>query len=499
MFLEAFLFILMGGLLYFLAVHRRKRSRNFPPGPRGLPLIGNLLDMKKFNHMTMRALAKQYGNIYMLTVLGKKIFVVTDIDLAWDALVRKGNTFAGRSCSYVTSSLNQGQESLIYGDFGARWKLLRKVAHSALRMFGSGIEILEKKVYREVDELCFQLSQDQGVPLDPSSLIRISILNVISSCLFSSRYAKGDKLAEEFIEMVEGTLHLVGSADLIETFPFIKFLPGEIHTRIRQNVFLREKLFSSTFQERKQTYQDGIIRDITDAHIKALHDVNKEDSNTKGMLSDQCLKNSVIDLLGAGMDTTATFLTWSFLYLAAFPEVQAKLHQELDDVIGRDCQIQYQDRSSLPYLEAFTAEILRHVSFPYAGIPHRVRSDTTLGSFEIPENSQVIFDFRAIHHDPKHWKDPDTFDPTRFLDPEDGSFICPATLSFLPFGAGPRGCVGQILAKIEMFLFLGNVLQQFSLKFPPGSSSPDLEATVEDVVRGILEPKPFKVYVSKRD
>lgn len=497
MLLEAFLFILMGGLLYFLAVHRRKRSKNFPPGPRPLPLIGNVFDMTNFNHMTMRALAKQYGGIYMLTVMSKKIFVVADIDLAWDALVRQGNIFAGRTVSSVVFSLNQGLEGFVMGDFGSRWKLLRKVTHSALRIFGSGIRNLESKIYREVDELCFQLSQAQGVPMDPRRLLRLGAINVISSCLFSSRYAKGDKRLDELIEMVDGTMYVVGSSRMLETFPFMRFFPGETRTRLQRTISLREKLLSSTFHERKRTYEEGIIRDITDALIKALHDVNNEDSNTKGMLSDQYLKLAICELFTAGMDTTSSFLIWSFLYLAAFPDVQAEIHQQLDDVIGHDRRIRFEDRSSLPYLEATLSEIMRHSSFAFFTVPHRVRSDTTLGSYEIPENSQVIFDLRAIHHDPKHWKDPDLFDPKRFLDPKDGSFICPATFSFLPFGAGPRGCIGQMLARIEVFLFVGHVLQQFSLNWPPDFPNPDLEPPVK-TMRGVLEPKFFKLYVAKR-
>lgn len=143
-------------------------------------------------------------------------------------------------------------------------------------------------------------------------------------------------------------------------------------------------------------------------------------------------------------------------------------------------------------------EIMRHSSFVYETIPHQVRSDTTLGGYEIPENSEVLFDLRAIHHDPSHWRDPDSFDPTRFLD-EEGSFICPATLSFLPFGGGPRGCLGQTLAKIEMFLSLTRVLQQFRLELPPGSSQPDLEAPVEAMPRGTLLPSPYKLCVAERD
>ena len=498
MFWEAVVVLSISSLLFFFAVKRRSRARNFPPGPPQLPFIGNLLDMRTFNHVTMRALAKRYGDIYAMKIMGNNVFVVTNIDLAWEALVRKGNIFAGRSDSYVSHALFQGKQAIIFADFGARWKLLRKVAHSALRMFGSGIENLEQKVQREVDELCDRLSESRGVPIDPKNLISVRIMNFICSCLFEDRLVEGDEYVEEMFELVDEAIYLAGSAVLLEIFPFMKFLPLSIHKRIKRNLDLREKLISSKFQERKETYQEGTIRDITDALIKAHHDAEIEDSKVKGILDDAYLKNTLIDLLTAGSDTTASYLTWSFLYLALFPDVQAKIHQELDDVIGRDHRPRFKDRSSLPYLEATITEIMRHSSFVYETIPHRVRSDTTLGKYEIPENSEVIFDLRAIHHDPKHWQDPDSFDPTRFLD-ENRSFICPATFSFLPFGAGPRGCLGQTLAKIEIFLFLSCILQQFRLELPPGSSQPDLEAPVEPTPRGLLLPSPYKVCVTKRD
>ena len=498
MFLEAVVFIFITSLLYYLVVCCWSQVRNFPPGPRQLPLIGNLLDMQKFNHQTMRSLAKQFGGIYMITIMGKNVFVVANIDLAWEALVRKGNIFAGRPISYVMRSLYQGEQGLILGDFGPQWKLLRKVSHSALRMFGSGIESLEEKVQREADELCFQFSESRGVPFDPKHLVHVSTMNVICSCLFGDRYPQGDTYLEELMEMVEGTVYLLSSASLLEIFPFMKFLPLDIHKHIKRNAHLRDTLISSKFQERKDTYKEGTIRDLTDALIKSLNDAEMEDTKAKGLLNEQCLKNTLADVVIAGSETSASFLMWSLLYLAAFPEVQSKIHQQLDDVIGNDQPIRFKDRDSLPYLEATIAEVFRHSSYVYVTAPHLVRSNTTLGNYDIPENSQVLIDLRAIHHDPNYWRDPESFDPTRFLD-EDGKFVCPATFSFLPFGAGPRGCLGQMLAKIEIFVFLAQLLRQFSLELPPGSSQPDLEAPVEDIVRGDLVPNPYKLCVTKRD
>lgn len=498
MFWEALILVAISALLYFLAVHRWSQVRHrFPPGPRQLPLIGNLLDMRTFNHMTMRELARQYGDIYMMSVVGQKVFVITDIDLAWDALIRRGNIFAGRTKMYVSSALQPEGEAIIYGDFGARWKLLRKVAHSALRMFGSGIQNLEEKVQREVDEMCLYLRDSQGVLLDPKKRLSLGIMNVIFSCTFDTRFAEEDEYFQEFRELDEETMRLVGSGSLLEIFPFMKLLPLSVHKRIKYCYDLKIKLLLPMVQEHKQTYREGTIRDITDALIKAVNDAEMEDSKVKGILDEMYVLNTLSDLTVAGADTTTEFLTWSLLYLAFFPEVQAKIHRHLDDVIGLDRRPRLKDKNSLPYLEATITEIMRHSSFVYTTIPHRVRSDTTLGKYDIPENSQVIFDLRAIHHDPKHWKDPDTFDPTRFLD-EEGNFICPATFSYIPFGAGPRGCLGQSLARIEIFLFLTGLLQQFRFELPPGLAQPDLEAPVEPIVRGILTPSPYKLRVTKR-
>lgn len=127
-----------------------------------------------------------------------------------------------------------------------------------------------------------------------------------------------------------------------------------------------------------------------------------EDSSVRGMLDGKLIMETLADLTVAGTDTATKFLTWSLLYLASFPDVQVKIHQQLDNVIGFDRLLRLQDKSSLPYLEATTMEIMRHSSFVYFIIPHRVRSDTTPGKYDIPENSQVIVDLRAIHHDPKH-------------------------------------------------------------------------------------------------
>ena len=498
MYWEALILVAISSVVYLFAVSRwSKRKYCFPPGPRRLPLIGNLLDMAKFNHVTMQKFARQYGKIYVMTVMRQKMFFVTDIELAWDALIRRGNIFAGRAKFFINEGLQPEGASIIFGDYGPRWKLLRKVTHSALRMFGSGVQNLEEKVQREVADICFHLRESQGVPFNPKKRLALGVTNVLFSCLFDTRFTAEDEHLEEFQKLNEDCMRLHGVGTLLDMFPFMKYLPLSIHKHIQSVYSLKKKLLWPFVQKHKQTYEEGVIRDITDALFKAKYQAEREDSKVRGMLNETLIMETLSDLAIAGSDTTTEFLTWSLLYLASFPDVQAKIHQQLDDVIGRDRLPRMQDRGSLPYLEATISEIIRHSSFAHVSIPHRVRSDTTLGNHDIPENSQVIFDLRAIHHDPKHWKEPDAFDPTRFLD-EEGNFICPATLSFIPFGGGPRGCVGQSLARIESFLFLAGLLQRFKFEFPPDSSQPDLEPPVDPIPRGILTPSPYKLSVTER-
>lgn len=120
MFWEAVLFLVpLSFILYFFLARRWSRtSKLVPPGPRQLPLLGNLLDILTFNHMTMRDLAKKYGDIYLMNIMGHKVFVVTNIDLAREALVRKGYIFAGRSFSYVIHALFKEKEAILFGDYG---------------------------------------------------------------------------------------------------------------------------------------------------------------------------------------------------------------------------------------------------------------------------------------------------------------------------------------------------------------------------------------------
>ncbi|MED6251351.1 hypothetical protein ATANTOWER_029108 [Ataeniobius toweri] len=173
--------------------------------------------------------------------------------------------------------------------------------------------------------------------------------------------------------------------------------------------------------------------------------------------------------------------------------VQRRIQHELDTKIGADRSPRLSDRGSLPYLEATIREVLRIRPVAPLLIPHVALSDTSIGHFRVKKGTRVIINLWSLHHDEKEWNSPELFDPDRFLDSEGTGLTIPSS-SYLPFGTGIRVCLGEALAKMELFLFLSWILQHFTLSVPPDHSLPSLEGKFGVV----LQPTKYKVKATPR-
>ena len=202
---------------------------------------------------------------------------------------------------------------------------------------------------------------------------------------------------------------------------------------------------------------------------------------------------TMAEIFMTGLETTASTLCWALLYLIHNPKVQQMLQQELDQVVGPDRLPELEDKKNLPYLEATITETLRLSSLVPLSVPHKTTADTTLQGYSIPKDTTVLMNLWSLHHDPEIWDDPEALKPERFLD-EEGSFVPPKADRFLPFSAGRRVCLGEFLARIELFLVLARLLHSFKFENPPGCDLPTLEA-----ITGIVSmPRPFSVCALKR-
>ncbi|XP_026527870.1 vitamin D 25-hydroxylase-like [Notechis scutatus] len=195
-----------------------------------------------------------------------------------------------------------------------------------------------------------------------------------------------------------------------------------------------------------------------------------------------------MDLLTAGSETTAGTIQWALLYLVAFPEIQEKCQKEIDFFLGSNSNLQYEDREKLSYTNAVIHEIQRRTTVAPLGVAHTPIQNAQLCGYQIPKGATIFINLHSVHHDESQWKFPHEFNPSNFLNAK-GEFVKPE--AFLTFSAGPRVCLGENLARMELFLFLTSILRNFQLSWPDKSRAPDLTPNLGPT----LFPSSFKISV----
>ena len=172
-------------------------------------------------------------------------------------------------------------------------------------------------------------------------------------------------------------------------------------------------------------------------------------------------------LFAAGTETTLTTIRWFFLYLLHYPHYQTKLYEEIKSKIGLKRPASYKDADALPLVQAAILETLRVATVAPLIIPHKAICDTFLGGESIPKDTTVFFNLHQMHHNEKDWENPDEFKPERWLK-ADGTLKSEKEFSFAPFSTGTRSCIGEKMARIELFLMVTRIIAKFEVM-------PDLE------------------------
>ena len=492
--------LLLLGWRVFLA----PSPRNLPPGPRPYPVIGNLTRLVgKPIHLAVTDLAKEYGKIYTLYLPGgQRCILINSIDLLREALLTKKDDFAGRPRTFIGDYLTREAKDIFFADFSQTMILQRKLAHSALRMYGSGLKHLEEKICAEVDQLLERFSAHKGKAIDPGDDIDLMVLNVICAVVYGESYQLED---EEFRRIMKYNNHFVRlfkGFNILEMMPWLRYLPLEEAKVLREARELRDAVLDGKYREHKRKFDDNKgqkdikINDLTDALLKAFYEAQEEDGKVSQLLSEDHLVMIMNDVFNAGIQSTTATLLWLLAYMVHYPHIQARVHAEMDEVIGRDRKPRLEDRGHLPYLESTVAEILRIATTTPLSIPHKSIRASTLGDFDIPKDTMMMTNLWAIHHDPEEWESPDVFNPERFLDAE-GKFSASGPTgfrSYLPFSAGRRVCLGESLAKTELFLASSRLLHQFTFECAPGQPMPDLSGHVGVV----FAPGSYKISIKNR-
>ncbi|KAE8605377.1 hypothetical protein XENTR_v10015090 [Xenopus tropicalis] len=439
-----------------------KESQNFPPGPKPLPLIGNLhiINMEK-PYLTFMELAEKYGSVFSFHLGTEKVVVLCGTDAVRDALINHAEEFSGRPKVAIFDQIFKGH-GIIFAD-GENWKVMRRFSLSTLRDFGMGKKTIEEKISEESDCLVETFKSHGGKPFDNTMIMNAAVANIIVALLLSQRFDYQDPTLLKLVKSINKIVRITGSSMvmLYNTFPSImQWIPGS-HQNVVKNA---EKIYTfliETFTKHRHQLDVNDQRDLIDTFL--IKQQEEKSSSTK-FFHDENLKVLLLNLFGAGMETTSTTLRWGILLMMKYPEVQKKVQDEIDRVIG-SAEPRLEHQKQMPYTDAVIHEIQRFADLVPNNVPHATTKDVTFRGYFIPKGTHVIPLLTSVLKDKDYFKKPNEFYPEHFLDSE-GHFV--KNEAFLPFSAGRRICAGETLAKMELFLFFTNLLQNFTFQPPPG-------------------------------
>ncbi|XP_041863324.1 cytochrome P450 2J4-like [Melanotaenia boesemani] len=482
--------LLLFAAVFFLTADyiKNRRPAGFPPGPRALPVVGNIFTLDRNRlHESLIELGKTYGDVFSLRLGPQWAVALNRFEAVKEALVTKGDSVVDRPDFPIQDDITGGL-GVIFSN-GTIWKEQRRFALSALKYFGFGKKSLEPVILDEFACCAEEFRSYKGKSFSPHLIVNNTISNIICHLVFGHRFEYTDEKFKRLMLLFGKALQIEASIwpQFYNSFPWLmRWLPGP-HQTVKQiwndvKDFIRVEL-----NEHKKNWDSSEPRDYIDFYLREIQMNKGQDGNT---FDDENLIMCVLDLFVAGSETTSTTLRWAFLYMAKYPEIQEKVQAEIDQVIGQSRQPSMEDRTKLPYTDAVIHEIQRMGNIVPLSLPHATNKEVQLGGYTIPKGVMIIPNLASALFDENEWETPFTFNPGHFLS-EEGKFVKRA--AFIPFSAGKRLCLGENLARMELFLFFTSFMQHFTFSMPDGVDP------VFDYCHGLtLAPKEYKICANSR-
>ena len=462
-------------LLIYLATWK---PPGIPPGSSfTLPWLGDLPLLFSGDLVeTFKKLRMKHGDVFSFYMGKNLVIIINGYQAIYDSAVKKGELFSGRPPSFIN---DMGVNLGLVMSTGSYWKQWRKFTHTSLQEFGFGKHIFEEKIMQEVNCFVEVLKSKAGSPYDMRQSIHASVSNVLFSLLCSKRYSYTDEFYKDMLTRSERNTEVIRQVmAAMSCFPFLQYIPGDPLriNEVRSNVSFFKNFFLEEYKEHRRTYDPANCRDLIDCFINEMERQDEANLDKSNFTPTQ-LAFINIDLFTAGAETTSTALRWAIVYLLNFPEVQNRLQNDIDKVIAPGSAPGLDDKDKLPFVEAFILEVMRFSSIVPLAVPHAVteEKDVLFKGYRIPKNTSVMFNLDSVLSDPGLFEKPVDFNPNRFLD-ADNNVKRPK--QWIPFGIGRRICLGEVVAKMELFLYLTTLIKTFEFQPPVGQTPPTLKGVL---------------------
>ncbi|KIJ60731.1 hypothetical protein HYDPIDRAFT_98167 [Hydnomerulius pinastri MD-312] len=490
--------VALWGVLTLYVVRRRKQRARypFPPGPKPLPLIGNLRDLPlKDEAVTYNQWAKKYGDLVYANVIGRHLLFVNSPQIAIDLFEKRSVNYSDRNELPMINDLMGWDWSFGHMPYGDRWKKHRKMFE---RQFRPAVAPTYWPLQRK--EVHTLLRNILDSPDELIEHLRHNAASVIMNVIYGIEIApKSDRYIDIAEQALDGMARAAApGAFLVDIFPWLKYVPAWVP--------------GAGFQKKAAAWKKSVL-EMRDAPFEAVqsalaagtaspcfvsHLIN--DLNSKENLEDQVeiIKGCAGLAYAAGAESTVSSLSSFFLSMVLHPDVQAKAQAELDSVVGPGRLPDYNDRLSLPYINAIVKEVLRWNPVAPLGLPHMVTKDDIYNGYFIPAGTTVIGNTWTILHDERNYTQPMDFMPERFLNAdgtENGEVLDPATAAF---GYGRRICPGRFMADATIWVSVACILTVFNIR--PGKDKNGEPVNVEAEFQSgmICHPKPFSYEIYPR-
>ncbi|KAF5366392.1 hypothetical protein D9758_009770 [Tetrapyrgos nigripes] len=457
-------------LLYFLSPIALRRiivdahGNCVPPGPGTRYAF-----LRKYAELALYSWAKTYGPLFSIWMGSQLFVVVSDPHIARELLVTNGAIFSTRKKYFMKNQTILNGRAITASEYGEKWRQHRRIATSVLtpKAIQGYSEVLDYEAHVFIRSLYEEMSKDKQFAVNPAHFSGRYALNNMLSISFGTRTdSTSDPLIKKALELAMDFMDLTGPwSNMVDFFEPLQWIPTTTRSRGRKLHDDLISVYGAMINSVRARMDAG--EDVPDCLVKTL--LSNQDKE-KLDWEDLCMLAAVFTL--GGVHSTSGIIQWFMALIPSNPDIQAKAHKELDQVIGRDRWPTAEDESNLPYIRAIIKEVQRmHAPF-WMATPHCAGENFTYNRMYIPKGTVVVLNCYSLHHNEERYPDSFAFNPDRYL----GDYLSCAESAKLAnvmerdhwtFGAGRRICPGLPIAEQELWLAISRLLWAFQFEALP--------------------------------
>ncbi|KAF9004239.1 cytochrome P450 [Cyathus striatus] len=486
-------------VLTVLYIIRSQKRLSLPPGPRGLPLIGNLLDFPKDSHWKVYSewASRFNSDVVSIKIFGDRIVILHTYEAAQDLLEKRSSIYSSRPRTLLLTELAGYGFAFGILPYGESWRTRRRIFSQHFHPQNPQIHqpseilytnVLLGKLLRNPDQFLEHMRHAVGS-------IALSMMYGIKILPENDPYIN---LTEEAMELI--TDCLVPGMFLVDSFPILRYIPewfpgAGFQKRAKRGRKESIALRTLPFGAAEKALRDGTILPCFVSQTLAEAEIIKDEEEKRKYI--QMIKEiSVQGFVGAA-DTSVSAFGSFVLAMVNYPEAQKKAQKELDEVLNGRLPV-HSDIPSLPYITAILREILRWQPTVPTGVAHLLTEDDVYNGYHIPKGSILLPNIKAMLHDETLYPDPETFNPDRFITPDGKLNNDIRNPEDVAFGFGRRICPGRHLARSSIWLAVASILAVFDIQKAVDENGELIEPTGAYEHGGVTHPAPFKCSIKPR-